>query len=601
VIGIIRKLIAILSPGERRQFYLLLGVFVLAALLDVAGIASIIPFMAVLASPEIIQSNRFLNAAYTMLGYEEPDRFLFFLGVLVFVTLVVSIAFKALSNLLMMYFTQMRIYSISCRLVGGYLEKPYEWFLNRHSAELGKDALSEVQFVVDKGFMPMLRILAQGAVVIAILAFLATVDPIIALMVFGVMGGAYGLIFLIFRRLITRIGRDRTVANASRFKVLNEALGGIKEIKLSRMERVALRSFDAAARRFSRTQYISGALSVSPRYVLEAIAFGGMLLLVLVLMARQEGLALVLPVISIYAFAGYRLMPALQMVYNSGTLLRFAAPAIHRLYEDLVVIGTDKKPALSKTAQLAPKQSIRFEKLTYTYPNANRAALRELSLDIPVPSTVGIVGKSGSGKTTTVDVILGLLRPQSGCLWVDDVAIVPDNLAAWQASLGYVPQHIFLSDDSIAANIAFGRSKEDIDGEAVARAARAANLHDFIVEELPEGYETHVGERGVRLSGGQRQRIGIARALYNEPQVLVLDEATSALDNLTEEAVMDAVRKLGGKMTVILIAHRLTTVRDCDRIFMLDNGEFVAEGNYEDLSRSHPGFRALAGHGATKL
>lgn len=595
----IRKLVAILSPAERRQTYLLLGMFVLMAMLDVAGIASVIPFMAVLASPEIIESNRFLNAAYTALDFEEPIQFLFLLGILVFVALLASIAFKALTTWCIAYVTQMRIYSISCRLVGGYLDKPYEWFLNRHSADLGKEVLSEVQFVVEKGLFPTLRILAHGTVVVAVLAFLIAVDPILAVVVFGVMGGTYALVYLAFRKLIARIGHDRLSANALRFKVLSETLGGIKEIKLSRKELVALKSYDAAAKRFSRTQYITQAVSLLPRYTLEAISFGGILLLVLLLMRQEGKLATVLPVVSVYAFAGYRLIPALQAVYDSATLLRFAEPTIHGLYEDMVWMGATKKVTPTQTAVLVPKQSIKFSKVTYSYPNAEQAALKELSLEIPVSSTVGIVGKSGSGKTTAVDVILGLLRPQSGQLLVDGEGIGADNLPAWQGSLGYVPQQIFLSDDSVAANIAFGSSGEDIDLLAVERAAKAANLHDFVVQELPNGYDTLVGERGIRLSGGQRQRIGIARALYHEPQVLVLDEATSALDNLTEEAVMDAVRRLGGKTTVILIAHRLTTVRDCDHIFILDRGELVGEGGYEELSSNHAGFRALAGYGTT--
>jgi ABC-type multidrug transport system fused ATPase/permease subunit len=254
---------------------------------------------------------------------------------------------------------------------------------------------------------------------------------------------------------------------------------------------------------------------------------------------------------------------------------------------------------LPSEKKLEPGRSISFNSVTYTYPNAERPALKELSLKIPVRSTVGIVGKSGSGKTTAVDVILGLLRPATGCLRVDDSDIVPDNLGSWQGSLGYVPQQIFLSDDSISANIAFGRPRESIDHEAVERAARTADLHDFIVGELPEGYDTIVGERGVRLSGGQRQRIGIARALYGNPHVLILDEATSALDNVTEEVVMDAVHRLGGKTTIVLIAHRLTTVRDCDHIFILEQGELVGEGTYEDLIANHPRFRALAGEGET--
>lgn len=600
VIDIIRKLAALLSPKELRQTYLLLGMFVVMAMLDVAGIASIIPFMAVLASPEIVQSNRFLNAAYTALGFEEPNRFLFFLGVLVFVTLVVSITFKGVTNWAILHFNAMRNYSVSRRLVAGYFGKSYEWFLNRHSAELGKAALSEVQFVVEKGMVPVMRMLSNGTVVVAILLFLIAVDPVLAFLVGGVIGGAYTLIYLTFRRLLSRIGEDRVTANAARFKVLSETLGGIKEIKLGRLAHGALKSFDSAAKRFSRTQLIGAALSVLPRFALEIVSFGSILLLILFLMRREEGLEAVLPVISVYAFAGYRLMPALQMVYDQATMLRFTGPAIDRLYDDFAAIEAEDESVLPAPKKLVPERTISFDNVTYVYPNAERSAIKELSLVIPVQSTVGIVGKSGSGKTTAVDVILGLLRPNNGYLRVDDIEIALENLGSWQGSLGYVPQQIFLSDDSIAANIAFGRPRKSIDRQAVERAARAANLHDFIVEELPDGYDTIVGERGIRLSGGQRQRIGIARALYNGPQVLVLDEATSALDSVTEEAVMDAVHNLGGKTTIILIAHRLTTVRECDYIFILEQGELVGEGTYEDLSANHPRFRALAGHGETK-
>jgi len=600
VIDIIRKLTALLSPKELRQAYLLLGMFVASAMFDVAGIASIVPFMAVLASPEIVQSNRWLNAAYTALGFEEPDRFLFFLGVLVFVTLVVAISFKAVTSWAILHFNAMRNYSVSRRLVAGYLGKSYEWFLNRHSAELGKAALSEVQIVVERGMVPVLRLLSNGTVVVAIVLLLIAVDPVLAFLVGGVFGGIYALLYLIFRRLLSRIGDERVTANAARFKVLSETLGGIKEIKLGRLEHGALRSFDSAAKRFSRLQYIAGALGLMPRFALEIISFGGMLLLVLFLMRREEGLGAMLPVISVYTFAGYRLIPSLQMVYTQVTALRFTGPAIQRLYDDFVAIGPEEESVLPPSKKLVPERMISFDNVTYFYPNAEPPALKELSLEIPVQSTVGIVGKSGSGKTTAVDVILGLLRPKTGCLRVDDVDIVPDNLRSWQSNLGYVPQHIFLSDNSISANIAFGRPRKSIDQEAVERAARAANLHDFIVEELPDGYETIVGERGIRLSGGQRQRIGIARALYNEPQVLVLDEATSALDNVTEEVVMDAVHRLGGKTTLVLIAHRLTTVRDCDHIFFLEHGELVGEGTYDDLIANYPRFRALAGNDKTK-
>ena len=605
---VFRKLLSLLTREERRYTFLLLVMVLVMALLDVIGIASIMPFMAMLANPEVIETNRWLNAAYTALEFTSTDRFLFFLGIVVFVALVVSVGFKAATFWAIKHFTAMRNYSISRRLVAGYLAQPYDWFLNRHSAELGKSVLSEVQVVVEKALVPMMNVFAQGALIAAVLLLLVVVDPLLALLVGGVMGGVYGVVYLIFRKLVSRIGQDRLRANEARFKVVSEAFGGIKEVKVSGLEQSWLRRFDSAAKQFARTQLIATIVADIPRYLLEIIAFGGMLLLLLLLMARGDGLQTVLPIMALYALAGYRLLPALQVVYGNLTVLRFTVAAIDQLYADIseqraehqAQSDTDVIPEKRLASLPAPRQSINLERITYTYPNAKHPTFKQLSISIAAQSTVGFVGKSGSGKTTAVDIIMGLLSPEEGQLRVDDVIITGENFRAWQKTLGYVPQHIFLSDASIAANIAFGVPRKHIDRRAVERAAKIANLHDFIVQELPKGYDTLVGERGLRLSGGQRQRIGIARALYHEPNVLVLDEATSALDSMTEHAVMDAVHNLDRSTTVLLIAHRLTTVRDCDYIYILEHGRVIGEGTYEELSATHSRFRALAGEGPSE-
>ena len=417
------------------------------------------------------------------------------------------------------------------------------------------------------------------------------------------VGGAYGLFYLIFRKLVSRVGRDRLEANEARFKVVNEAFGGIKEVKVAGLEFHWNRRFDSAAKRFARTQLIARIVSDIPKYFLEIVAFGGVLTLLLYLIARGDGLDSVLPIMSLYALGSYRLMPALQLVYRDLTHFRFSVPAIEKLYEDVSEQGdgTIEESTMASVEEEpievlpTPTDSIRLENISYTYPRAERPTLNQFSISIPAQSTVGFVGTSGSGKTTTVDIILGLLKPEAGHIRVDDLVITSDNYGAWQRTLGYVPQHIFLSDDSIAANIAFGVPKKKIDMHAVERAAKIANLHEFIVGELPEQYDTLVGERGLRLSGGQRQRIGIARALYHRPKVIIMDEATSALDNMTELAVMEAVHNLDRSTTVLLIAHRLTTVRDCDHIFILDGGQVIGEGTYDELSKTHTHFRELAG------
>lgn len=591
-----RRLMELLSPKERRRGYLLLAMIVAMALLEVVGVASIMPFMSVLANPEVVETNEYLNRVYTTLGFESHQRFLFFLGMVVLVFLVTSIAFKALTTYALTRFTQMRNYSLSKRLVAGYLRQPYDWFLNRHSGDLGKSILSEVGQVINGALIPLMQTIAHGAVAIALLILLLIVDAKLALIAAAVLGGAYGFIYLALRRYLDRIGKDRVQANRERFEAVQEAFGGIKDVKVSSLEGAMLKSYDGPAKRFASHQAAAAVASQLPRFALEIIAFAGILAVALYLMAGPGGLQQALPVLSVFAFAGYRLMPALQQVYAQVSKLRFAGPALEALHRDFSNLDSGGGDVLNRKRPepMGVTEAIRLEQVDYTYPKAERPALNGLDLTIPAHTTVGLVGATGSGKTTTVDIILGLLRPQGGRLTVDGEAITPANVRAWQRTIGYVPQHIYLADDSVAANIAFGLPPEQVDMAAVERAARIANLHAFVTEEMPDGYATQVGERGVRLSGGQRQRIGIARALYHDPQVLVLDEATSALDNLTEQAVMEAVHNLGHSKTIIIIAHRLTTVQPCGQIFVLEKGELVGRGRYDELVETNLLFQAMA-------
>jgi len=591
----LKKLLSLLTPPERKRAGLLLGMIVIMALLDMLGVASIMPFMAVVATPELVETNAFLKTAYTVsnnIGVNTIEEFLFLLGVLVFVLLVVSLAFKALTTYVQLRFGLMREYSISKRLVEGYLHQPYSWFLNRHSADLGKTILSEVSTVIHGGMMPVMNLIAQGMVATALLTLLILIDPKLALIVGLTLAAAYALIFKATRGLLSRMGTERVTANQARFTVVSEAFGASKEVKVGGLEQAYINRFSGPAQTYARNQATAQVISQLPRFALEAIAFGGMLLVVLYLMAQSGSFASALPIIALYAFAGYRLMPALQQIYGAVTQLRFAGPALDALHADLM----SQQPAHPNPDQdvIALKQAITLNQIQYRYPNAPQSALKSLSLNIPARSTVGLVGATGSGKSTTVDLILGLLEAQEGTLEVDGQTITEHNRRSWQRTIGYVPQQIYLADDTVASNIAFGIEAKDIDQRAVEHAAKIANLHEFVVNDLPQQYQTAVGERGVRLSGGQRQRIGIARALYHNPRVLIMDEATSALDNLTEQAVMEAVDNLGHDITIILIAHRLSTVRKCDQIYLLERGEVKAGGTYEELAASNQHFAAMA-------
>jgi len=498
------------------------------------------------------------------------------------VLLVTSLAFKALTTYAQTRFALMREYSIGKRLVEGYLHQPYSWFLNRHSADLGKTILSEVQTVINNGMLPLMTLMAQSTVALALLILLIIVDPLLALSVGVALGLAYACIFAVMKGRLKRLGQARIKANKERFTAVSEAFGAAKEVKVGGLEQVYIQRFAKPAEIFAKNQATASVIAQLPRFALEAVAFGGMLLIILYLMAQSGSFASALPVIALYAFAGYRLMPAIQQVYGAFTKLRFAASAIDALHQDLISLRT----AYTEHGHLNPLpiiQGITLNKVSYYYPKAQEPALKNIDISIPARSKVGFVGATGSGKTTTVDVILGLLEPQEGSLIVDSQPITGANRRQWHRAIGYVPQQIYLADDTVTANIAFGVRSNDIDQQAVERAAKIANLHEFVVNDLPQGYDTTVGERGVRLSGGQRQRIGIARALYFNPQVLILDEATSALDNLTEQAVMEAVNNLGHDITMIMIAHRLSTVRHCDQIYLLERGEVKARGTFDKL------------------
>ncbi len=591
----LKKIIDILTPAERMRAGLLLGMILIMAFLDMVGVASIMPFMAMLANPEVVETNRWLGLAYNRLGFEDTRDFLFFLGGVVFVALIVSLAFKAITQWALLRFTHMRGHSLASRLLNGYLGRPYIWFLNRHSADLGKSVLSEVGQVVSGVIIPSMQLFVNGAVVFFIVTMLVLVDPTLALTVAVVLGGSYLLIFMTVRRYLSRIGSDRINANKERFQVTQEALGGIKEVKVFGRERAFFRRFVNPSLRFARHQANHQIAGQMPRYLLEVVAFGGILLIALYLFKVHGNFNQVLPLLALYAFSGYRLLPALQHLYQNLTKIRFTLPALNSLHQDIIEFkGNDQQDKKDLPVALKPQEAITMKDVCFTYPGSSLQALKNLDFSIPAKSTIGLVGTTGSGKTTAVDIILGLLCPQTGQLLVDETAISAKNRRGWQRSLGYVPQQIYLADDNVAANIAFGIPLQDINLDAVERAARIAELHEFVVNDMPDGYDTMVGERGVRLSGGQRQRIGIARALYHDPEVLIFDEATSALDNITEQAVMEAVHNLGRKKTIILIAHRLSTVRACDRIYLLEKGSVVDQGNYEQLMTSSDRFRTMA-------
>jgi len=595
MLKVLREAIALLERGERARLGRLLALTLLMGLLQMVGVASIMPFMSVVTNPGIVQENAWMRAVYDFMSFDSTSQFLFFFGIVVLVLIALGNTVAAVTNWLLLRFVWDTQHALSVRLLRRYLGEPYAFFLNRNTSALAKNILGEVREVISGVMLPGLKMLSQSVVALVILILLVLVDSVVAVTAIVVFGGSFGLIYLLVRRKQGRLGRLRSKLNSRRYRASMEALGGIKETKILRREREFLARFMEPSRRYSDANASNAIMSEIPKFLLETLAFGGIVVLVLYQISARGDVGEAIAVISLYALAGYRLMPSLQQIFHGLAKIRFFRPALDSLYADLQrpQSGREFPFAEELPAPMPFNHEIRVDRVSFRYPGVEEDVLREVSLTIPKNSTIGFVGATGSGKTTFVDILLGLLEPTSGQVLVDGQALRPETLSSWRALMGYVPQHIFLYDDTITQNIAFGLPADRVDPEGVRQAARLANLAEF-VDRLPNGYDTVVGDRGIRLSGGQRQRIGIARALYEDPEVLFFDEATSALDGVTEDSVMNAIGSLAGGKTIILVAHRLTTLRACDNIFLFKNGQVHANGTYEELIAESDEFRAMA-------
>lgn len=594
---------AVLGLLSRRERWQMMSIFIFMlpnALFQVAGVASVMPFIAVLAQPELVETNALLFRLYEYLGSPPQGRFLGMLAGAALVLLVLSNALAAFTAWLILRFSYMRAHSLSLRLMAIYLARDYAFFLVRNPSDLTKNVLTEVKLVVSGFIMPLLQIVANFIVVITIVVMLMFVDLVLALSVGLVLGGAYGIIYFIFRGRLRVLGRHRLEANGRRFKAAHETFGAIKDLKVTGRESYYFRRYQRASYDFSVTQSSAQIIAQLPRYALEVIAFGVVLMVALYLATSEHSMQNALPMIALYAMAGHRLMPALQKVFDCAATLRVSSPVVDRIAQEME-IGQEERGIVRSDVDMADSLSpLRLQKeivlrgITYRYSDVSASVLNGVDMTVAAHTTVAFVGESGAGKSTLVDIILGLLKPEQGTISVDGHVLDDEKMPGWRRLIGYVPQAIYLADDTLRRNIALGIPDREIDDAAVIAAAKAAAIHDFIMRELPDGYDTVTGDRGVRLSGGQRQRVGIARALYNNPELLILDEATSALDGSTEAAVMDAIDRLAGQKTIIMIAHRLATVKNCDCVYLLAGGRLIGSGTYDELFSTQPEFRRMA-------
>lgn len=583
----------VLSAKERRNGFLLLGIMVMGALTEVVGVGAIPAFISVISIPERLLEYAPVRAVYDLLGVETPQEMILWaaLGlIIVFVLKNLYLTFLAYARA--RYATKREV-TVSTRLFHAYLHAPYTFHLQRNTSELLRSATRDSIDVARTVIIPLLTILMEVMVLIFIFILLLILEPLLSVITFFVFGALTYAFWRVTRAKIKERAAEEQTHRQVAIQSINQGLGGFKDSRVLGREAYFLRAFAASAEFQARAARTKELLQAMPRLFLETVAIFAILGVALLFIAQGRDIAAIVPTLALIAVAVVRMMPSFTKVANNVASLQWGLRALDVVYRDLSELDHLRDAATEPTSALIPFESeIRLDRLSYSYPGQEGHALHEVSLSIPRHASVGFVGPSGSGKTTIVDVILGLLSPQAGRVLVDGKDIY-DNLGAWQRRIGYIPQQIFLTDDSVRRNVAFGRDDDDIDDEAVWASLEAAQLRD-LVESLPDGLDTSVGERGVRLSGGQRQRIGIARALYHKPDVLIMDEATSALDNQTERQFVEALENLQDDHTLITIAHRLSTVRNCDILFMLDQGRLVAQGSYDELLAHSETFRAMA-------
>ncbi|KEA64237.1 Phospholipid-lipopolysaccharide ABC transporter [Marinobacterium lacunae] len=591
----IKQLCHLLTADQRNRLIKLQFLVVIMAFSEVAGVASIGPFMAVVGDMGRLQGEGKLAYLYKISGFESPNDFVFFLGVAVLVILTLAAVISMFTTWRLAMYGQQVGAELSTRLYKHYMSQPWLFHASGSSAQLTNKVSQECNRLTNQVIAPLLQLTAKMvlATVMSIAIFL--INPSVALIGVLLFGVSYILLYRLVRHHLASNGKVVTDANRARFKLMNEGFGGIKDTLVLGRQADFNERFEVASSALGHAQGINRAIAQVPRYVMELIAFFAVISLVLYLMKSKEGdLGALLPVLSIYALAGFKLLPCFQQVYTGVTSLRSHISAFESLKDDFEASKfSNHMPKVNCEDKINILGDISLKGIFFRYPGKNDAALKKVDITLPVNAVIGLVGPSGSGKSTIIDILLGLIEPQEGKIYIDGSPLRPDEKCVWQRCIGYVPQSIFLADASIRENIAFGLPKESVDDEKVLRAVKLAHLEE-LVERLEDGIDTRVGERGVQLSGGQRQRIGIARALYDDPKILIMDEATSALDGITEKLVMDAIHELSGKKTVIMIAHRLATVECCDCIYVLDGGTVIDSGTYSQLVKNNNIFKAMA-------
>ena len=583
--------------GKRTGILLLLFIFTLTSVLEAVGVGLIGPFLNIASEPNSIHQIPLLNWFYSQLPLEDSSQFIPILGMAIAIIFCLKSSLYFLSWVSIYRYSAQLKQSLIIKLLDAYLTVPYTFHLKRNTASLVKNILIETSTFAGSCILPLLKTAVNSIVLFFLLIVLAKTDLLLLAEILGVLLPIFALFNLLGNKF-KRWGKTQSDSKKEMIRILNHGLGGLKETRVIGCESYFKDRMEREAQQFATAESLFSSSQILPRILIEtALIVFVMLFISISVIFSQQDMQEITGIMGVFGVAAMRLIPAITMLLNSLNQLRNSEYALNMLYLDLKEIDSQgigklarKQLNLSANSSLNWKskpnaitfnRQIDLGRITYIYDNSSHLAVENVSFQIEKGQSIALIGKSGSGKTTLADIILGLLEPQSGDIKVDGISIC-DNLRSWQNMIGYIPQSIFLIDDTVENNIAFGVPARDIDPERIKRAIKAAQLEE-LVAQLPQGIKTEVGERGVRLSGGQRQRIGIARALYHEREILVLDEATAALDNETERLVSESIKSLAGTKTLIIIAHRLSTVEHCDRIYLLDRGRVIKSGSYQEV------------------
>jgi len=590
----IKKLLSLFSKSDWLRFSLILLMMLGAAVFELVGLGAIPAFVMMLAQPDALSKYPLAARVFAAMGVENRAEALL-VGSLVLVGLFALRTLYLIAN----YYIQDRMIrnrqiELSHRLFSAYMTAPYPFHLRRNSAELLRNSTQEVERIVTEVLNPMLTVARQGIVMVAVVAVVIWAEPLIGLATLFLIGSS-GLGFLAFvNGRMKRAGELEQAMRGEQYQAVNEGLSVLKELRVMGREEGLTRRFHQSAETMARPQRLRDTARRSTWPTMEFIVVTGLLLVAVFMIRTGRDLATLMPTLALFTVALGRLKGCATEFVSALTQVRYNLASVDVVADDLAELGAKGTVAVPKPAQplpLGPHAVFELSHVTFRYLPDRPPVLHDVSLRIERGTCIGLVGPTGSGKSTILDLIMGVLSPDEGEILLDGESVQP-RLRSWQACIGYIPQQVTLLDDSVAANIALGVPPEDRDRAAVDAAVRAAQLAETVAE-LPRGLETLVGERGVRLSGGQRQRIAIARALYHRPELLVMDEGTSSLDGETERAVVDSVHALKGEQTIIMVAHRLNTVRECDTILYVDGGRIEAQGTYDELRERHAGFRRM--------